>query len=284
MNGRGLLLLLLTLGFVAIWQQDTAWKSTESASKQEEPVEKIADREDLQSWNSLERMKSVAGRFTRLQQFVLDYDLAYAPDFSTAVQTVAETSDMSDGVESGVDTEFVSLNDAGVPVPNGIARGEYRVVNNRGAVLRVRITDCDLAYGNIQEELPARDLYTSYNAGERWFFIRLVDTEPVLVQQFAPVDSVITKAETELTWSSLMASVVEKSREVQTRREQRLLTVRDRLKRLSGEMASSMGNVESRLEQWPALWSDWAQSVASEEAGEASPVKVSSDPTSKRPL
>lgn len=97
--------------------------------------------------------------------------------------------------EGSVTVTEIAAQDFGMPLPEGIVPGEYRVVSTTGLVRSITLSRDDLS---CQAEFSAREIYQSSDENGRWYFIRLTSNplpmEPAIVErpeeELAPAEAI----------------------------------------------------------------------------------------------
>ena len=136
MNGRLLLLVLLTAMFMAAWDGDQTAMQEALARRAERQTTQIASSspQHVEESPRTHRVTSVSHRKPARQPEVKE-------------------------------TRSVAVN---VPLPPSIAAGKYQAVSQTGATVLITVP------ASKSQNAPARDFYVSDSAdGERWFLVRI---------------------------------------------------------------------------------------------------------------
>lgn len=144
MNGRVLLLVIVTGLFMMVWDGDQAAMQAALAKRSE--------RQQSTQVASITEPPRACRRTA-----------ASAPLVLTGVTSVLESATpvSSSGTEHG--------NDSQVPLPPGIAAGEYQAINQTGRVMAVTVPRSQ------DSRRTGRDFYVADGEdGQRWYLIRIV--------------------------------------------------------------------------------------------------------------
>ena len=184
MTLRITLLVLVTGLFALIWTQDQPRPAQEPRAAVTEPVSwpaKAAETGGTEMAISSLKSEWVSGINGRLEQALgkTDQALGVAGRDWAKMQFTNASRQLqlwmmakAGGPITGI---AARAQDFGMPLPEGIVPGEYRVVSTTGLVRSITLTRDDLSS---QTEFSARELYQSSDENGRWYFIRL-DSNPL---------------------------------------------------------------------------------------------------------
>lgn len=144
---RVCVLLLATVGFGAMWQGDSQYQQEALAHRERERESLVAAADDADPAHP-------AG-----SQMLSDDSAAPVSQTQVALRNVSHAGNWT--------------------LPAGIVAGEYRVVDSRGAVDRIRITRADLNEQGSVAEREAREIYLFDEPERRVYFIRMTSVDAI---------------------------------------------------------------------------------------------------------
>jgi len=98
----------------------------------------------------------------------------------------------------GQGLNLVNVKDLAFPLPKTLTTGSYRVINQRGELYDLDVSQTDLKSWGIQTDQTARNSYEIQDNENRWHFIRI---EPVIVADKLPQP---TQQEMQQAWGKVL--------------------------------------------------------------------------------